>query len=239
MSPYHDIPTTKLLALVQSSYDDLVRSTWRGKIGSQAIEFLVELSGLSGAVTPTKVTNPAASPKADLPQRSQVGSIQPPKISLLKLGIQTLPASPVPPLPIAAAHFPSRLQSFRKTYLAQIDQNDNATDAQDVSAEAGTSVHTVTEKLSTEARTQALLRSRLEDARQAQKVLQARVKVLRQSVARIPSPVPELKLSQPDIGGFRFDLVVSELRHILLPASLTDDQGPRAGFRVARSLSKS
>lgn len=46
------ILTSKLLALSQSSFEDLSQSCWNGTEGTRALKFLIDLSGLHKTVQP-------------------------------------------------------------------------------------------------------------------------------------------------------------------------------------------
>jgi len=131
--------------------------------------------------------------------------------------VQDLSVSSVPPLPVAAARFPSQLLSLRKTVFAQDIQNDDTVNDFQRLAAVETSLQHVTDKLTTEAQTQAVFRARLAAVKQTQEALQVRLEALRASRAVAPT-VLNLKLIQVVNILTNFDCLVSGIRRLKILA---------------------
>ncbi|KAI0742022.1 hypothetical protein C8Q80DRAFT_1274349 [Daedaleopsis nitida] len=96
-SRFESLATDRLLALRDSRYQDLLRTSWAGVEGRSALHLVTELAGLldaSASVT-SEPMDKATGTGAENPSQSQTG-----------LGIPQ-------PLPIAAAHHPAQIHALR------------------------------------------------------------------------------------------------------------------------------
>ncbi|KAJ6467993.1 hypothetical protein C8R47DRAFT_810656 [Mycena vitilis] len=99
---YGSLPTEKLVAVAESTFQGLLAGTWAGPGGRTALIFLADLSGLkepnSSLTRSTPVLAPTECPAAT--------------------------TTPAPPLPIAAAHHPTTLRKYSRRISAKETQAD-------------------------------------------------------------------------------------------------------------------
>ncbi|TCD65851.1 hypothetical protein EIP91_002157 [Steccherinum ochraceum] len=157
------ILTTKLLALNQSTFHDLTQSCWSGKEAMRALKFLTDISRVLTVLQRDTAAIAATPTDNGFTQRSQSSA-----------DTQALP------LPIAAAHFPSQLQSLQNNSLERDSEDDSAwDDSVEKNRPQDYPSPLVTDRLSAEAHSQAALQGALAAARSTQAELSARLKTAR------------------------------------------------------------
>ncbi|KAG6887943.1 hypothetical protein C0995_011457 [Termitomyces sp. Mi166 len=213
VSPKHtSVPTPRLVALVDAQYHKLLRASWAGPRGKEALEFLMSATGIERpAISNDASSGSAPDTKSNLAVQGQVqGQGQPQPHPL--------------PLPVAAAHHPAHISKFRKPVFSSASLRPQSTlydtaSTSTVGASVPTLVHVLAEQDKVETRTGRVLRDAVgkvrekrrewEAEREAKMKMKERVRVVEAKVqkdGKTKSKPVVWKKKAPLPVPFKFDL---------------------------------
>ncbi|KAH0582449.1 hypothetical protein H2248_010390 [Termitomyces sp. 'cryptogamus'] len=230
-SKYTNIPTPRLIALVESTYAGLVSTrmhgAWAGERGKEALDFVIKAAGVEWPV-PIRVQGVTADTLDVWPQPQAQPLLQPQP----------------QPLPIAAAHHPTHLHKLRRPLFPRSTRRTNDTTSSTSHAPTPAPVLVLDELEVSQTRARklrdALLRvqgvKRANESEARRKVdMRAKAKAVRGSKKKMPQAFV-LDLWEPESVGDSVDFETKPTPELLASFGLSLHASPDQDYKRDRGL---